>query len=103
MDDKNKAIKEMAKIMEECCNVYDDKGRHVRNKCNTFDCEYYCDTNHVCCSFGIKEATALYNAGYRNEKETAREILQTIRSYDGWNELGDLRDDIAETYGIEVE
>lgn len=48
-------------------------------------------------------ATKLYNAGYRNEKETAKEILQTIKSYDGWNELQRLRDDIAETYGVEVE
>lgn len=36
-------------------------------------------------------------------KETAREILQTIKSYDGWNELQRLRDDIAEKYGVEVE
>lgn len=36
-------------------------------------------------------------------KETAREILQTIKSYDGWNELQRLRDDIAEQYGVEVD
>lgn len=65
MKDKEKQIEEIQKIMEYCCNVYDDKGRHIRNKCNTFDCEYYCDTNDVCCSFSKKEATALYNAGYR--------------------------------------
>lgn len=38
----------------------------------------------------------------QTRKETAKEILQKIRSYDGWNELGDLRDDIAETYGVKV-
>lgn len=64
MNDKE-TIRDMQKIMEYCCNVYDNKGNHIRNKCNTYDCEYFCETNNVCCSFSLKEATALYNAGYR--------------------------------------
>ena len=45
-----------------------------------------------------------YQIGYKDaRKETAREILQTIKSYDGWNELQRLRDEIAEEYGVEVE
>ena len=70
----NKQIEEMAKIMEECCNVYDEKGNHIRNKCNSYDCEYYCDTNYVCCSFGMKEATALYNAGYRKVDDIVEKV-----------------------------
>lgn len=108
--------------------------------------EHNCNGGNDCLC--IKQATALYNAGYTQKinddevvvskeeyerlqielksfqitdmlkeayisqlkeelkqanKETAREILQTIKSYDGWNELQRLRDDIAETYGVEVE
>ena len=37
------------------------------------------------------------------EKETAREILQDIKRFDGWNELGELCEFIANKYGIELE
>ena len=64
---ENKEILEIQKILEYCCNVYDEKGRHVRNKCNCYDCKYYDDTNGVCCSFSEKEAIAIYDAGYRKQ------------------------------------
>ena len=63
MNDKDKEIKAIAKIINECCNHYDEHGRHLGNKCA--HCEYWCDTNNICCSFGNKEATYLYELGYR--------------------------------------
>ena len=66
---RDKQIEEMAKVLNECCNRYDVQGNHLGNKC--FDCECWCDTNHICCSFNTKEATALYNAGYRKASEVA--------------------------------
>ena len=59
----NKQIEEMTKIMNETCNIYDEQGNHVRNKCGECDC--WSDDNHCCCSYNSKEAEALYNAGYR--------------------------------------
>lgn len=49
------------------------------------------------------ENTKLKEELAQARKETAREILATIKSYDGWNELQRLRDEIAEEYGVEVE
>ena len=60
-------IKEIAKILNECCNYYDEQGRHLGNKCSY--CEHWCKTNHTCCSYNIKEAEELYNAGYRKIPE----------------------------------
>lgn len=71
-----KQIEEMAKVMNECCNRYDEQGNHLGNKC--FDCECWCDTNHICCSYNSKEAMALYNAGYRKAEDVAREIFTEI-------------------------
>jgi hypothetical protein len=62
-----KQIEEMARVLSECCNHCDENGNHLRNKCR--ECEYWDDTNYVCCSFNTKEATALYNAGYRKQSE----------------------------------
>lgn len=64
---KQKQIVEIARVLNECCNEYDEIGRHLRNKC--FSCEHWSDTNHCCCSYGIKEATALYEAGYRKASD----------------------------------
>ena len=73
---KDKQIDEMAKIMNECCNVYDDQGRHIRNKCG--ECEEWSDDNHCCCSYNQKQAEALYTAGYRKASDVAREIFEEI-------------------------
>lgn len=52
----------------------------------------------------LKQASELKAETIRIAKmETAKEILQTIKSYDGWNELQRLRDEIAEEYELEVE
>lgn len=66
MNDK-KQIEEMAKILNECCNEYDEQGNHLGNKCPS--CAYWSDTNHVCVSYNTKEAEALYNAGYRKQSD----------------------------------
>ena len=63
---EQKQIEEMAKVLDECCNRYDENGNFLGNKCSS--CEYWCDTNHLCCSYGNKEATAFYNAGYRKQE-----------------------------------
>ena len=68
----DKQIEEIARVLNECCNYYDEHGNHIGNKCS--QCEEWCDTNHVCCSYNTKEATALYNAGYRKASDVAREI-----------------------------
>ena len=84
--DKQKQIEEIQKLLEYCCNEYDEKGRHIRNKCNSWDCEYYDETNGVCASYGLKEAKALYDASYRKIPENA--VVLTREEY---NELEDLR------------
>ena len=66
MNDK-KQIEDIAKILNECCNEYDEQGNHLGNKCAS--CEYWSDTNHVCVSYNTKEAEALYNVGYRKQSE----------------------------------
>ena len=65
--EREKQIEEIAKVLNECCNEYDKNGNHLKNKCA--NCEYWCDTNYMCVSYNIKEATALYNAGYRKERQ----------------------------------
>lgn len=71
-----KQIEAMLKIMNETCNVYDEVGNHIRNKCG--ECEFWSKENHCCCSYNTKEAEALYNAGYRKSSEIAREIFEEI-------------------------
>ena len=69
----NKQIEEMVKIMNETCNVYDEQGNHIRNKC--YECECWSDDNHCCCSYNSKEAETLYNAGYRKSTDVVREFI----------------------------
>jgi dephospho-CoA kinase len=76
----DKQIEEIQKILECCCNEYDEKGRHIRNKCNSYDCEYYDERNGVCASYSLKEARALYNAGYRKIPEGA--VVLTKEEYE---------------------
>ena len=76
MTNEDKQIKEMVRIMNETCNVYDEQGNHIRNKC--YECEEWSEDNHCCCSYNTKEATALYNAGYRKASNVAREILEEV-------------------------
>lgn len=75
----DKQIEEMAKVMNECCNRYDEQGNHLGNKC--YECEEWSDDNNCCCSYNRKEATALYNAGYRKASEVAEEIFAEIEKY----------------------
>lgn len=106
---EQKAIEEIAKVLNDCCNFYDKNGNHLGNKCNSHDCEYWCDTNYLCCSYNKKEATAIYNAGYekipkgayiryrwqdkriykrikrllKSRKQTQRDIFEKLFSYIG--------------------
>lgn len=73
----NKQIEEMAKIMNEACNVYDGQGRHIGNKC--YECDCWSDDNYCCCSYNGKEAEALYNAGYRKAEDVAFEATDNFR------------------------
>ena len=73
-----KQIQEIKKILNYTCNEFDENNRHIRNKCNSYDCEYWSEENYCCCSFGQKEAEAIYNAGYRKASEVAREIFNEI-------------------------
>jgi hypothetical protein len=69
---KEKQIEEMARVMNECCNRYDEQGNHIGNRC--YECEEWSDDNYCCCSYNTKEATALYNAGYRKQSENTVEL-----------------------------
>lgn len=85
-------IIEIAKVLNECCGFYDEKGVFLRNKCNSHDCEYWCDTNYVCCSYNDKQATALYNANYRKIPKgavvlTKEEYEQLAIEYKRWEKL----------------
>ena len=64
---REKQIEEMVRVMNECCNRYDEQRNLLGNKC--YECEEWSDDNHCCCSYNRKEATALYNAGYRKQSE----------------------------------
>ena len=77
MTNRRKQIEEIAKVLNECCGFYDEKNVFLRNKCNSHDCEYWCDTNYVCCSYNDKQATALYNAGYRKIPDGAVVLTET--------------------------
>lgn len=63
---REKQIEEMARVMNECCNRYDENGNHIGNKC--YECEEWSSDNYCCCSYNTKEATALYNADYRKQE-----------------------------------
>lgn len=99
--DKQKQIEEIQKILEYCCNDYDEKGRHIRNKCNSWDCEYYDETNGVCASYSLKEAIELYNAGYRKITENA--VVLTEGEYSDLisDEVKTIERDIAEYWATE--
>ena len=73
-----KQIQEIKKILNYTCNEYDENNRRIRNKCNSYDCEYWSEENYCCCSYGQKEAEAIYNAGYRKASEVARKIFEEI-------------------------
>lgn len=78
----NKQIEEMAKLLQRVCS---------NTKICTSDC-YTCG------------AAYLHNAGYRDEKETAREILQEFWNIQyGQTELDNVCIRLAEKYGVEVE
>jgi hypothetical protein len=84
---REKQIEEMVRVMNECCNRYDEQGNHIGNKC--YECECWSDDNYCCCSYNTKEATALYNAGYRKQEwisvdERLPEIEGDART---WGEL----------------
>ena len=70
-------IDKMTKILNETCNVYDEQGNHIRNKCG--ECECWSDDNHCCCSYNSKEAEALYNAGYREASDVARAVTEQFK------------------------
>ena len=91
----NREIEEMARVLNECCNVYDEQGRHIRNKCG--ECECWSDDNHCCCSYNSKEAEALYNAGYRKSTDVVAEVLEILSELKE-NYLDD--DDVREACAI---
>lgn len=66
-------INDMAQIMNECCNYYDEAGNRICSKC--IDCEEWSKENFCCCSYNKKEATALYDAGYRKFFDVASLII----------------------------
>ena len=94
---RDNQISEMVKIMNECCNRYDEQGNHIGNKC--YECEEWSDDNHCCCSYNTKEATALYNAGYRKYSDVVKleEKLADVTA--NWQKLHDAYDaDCIEHY-----
>lgn len=75
---EDEMIIDIANVLDRCCNEFDDNGAHIRNLCG--GCEFWNDDNSCCCSYNRKEATALYNAGYR--KVADDEIVVKKREYE---------------------
>lgn len=88
MSEREKRIKEIAKILE-AVEMPADKFVSAPNKLEA-----------------RIEAEALYNADYRDQKETAREIFYKIKelywTYDDNVYWADIKH-LAEKYGVEVE
>jgi len=108
MNDENKVIEEMAKIIRDFAKELDGK------------CIYLlatCEDDKLKDSVHAKIAEALYNAGYKQEKETAREILSWAErvakpTYYNVDDnprmenlilLSDIYKFFKEKYGVEVE
>lgn len=68
--DKQKQIEGMAKILGNSC-LWKQYG-----SLNCYDCKYYSQENHVCCSFGNKEAEMFYEAGYRKADDVIDHLMQ---------------------------
>lgn len=59
---------------------------------NSFGCRYFSTKDMILNNdrFFNREATAIYNAGYRKESDTAREILDEVSKHFGGKWLVDL-------------
>ena len=73
---------------------------------NAWGCRY-CNTKAMKLNndrFFNREATAIYNAGYRKESDTAREILQKVLKFTLDDEVGlrYLIKNLAKEYGVEL-
>ena len=99
----NIQIEEIAKVIaEQECDAY-KYGRCIYDHC---DCDLNCSQGDLF----IRHAEALYNAGYRNEKEIAKEVFQKIYTYYKTNSadylseyfLTDLKE-MAQEFSVEVE
>ena len=60
---EDEMIKDIYRVLIECCNYIDDNNGLHGNKCG--NCEFWDDTNNVCASYERKQSIAIYNAGYR--------------------------------------
>ena len=78
---KDEMIKDIERTLIECCHFINENNGLSYTKC--VNCEYWDDTNNECASYERKQALAIFNAGYRKEQETAREILQEMFGYFG--------------------
>lgn len=71
--DKERQIEEMKKILGRSC-LWQKSG-----ELDCLNCEYFSEDNHVCCSFGHKEAEMLYKAGYGDTKAAVREFAKKLK------------------------
>lgn len=73
---------------------------------NTFGCRYFTTKEMKLNNdrFFNREATALYNAGYRKESDTAREILQMVaENYKGYeSDMDNLILALHKRYGVNL-
>ena len=90
----NKAVEEMGELLKV---IEKDVIRSCTGFCRGCDSKYKEYDNLTCYFMNIAER--LYNVGYKQEKETAKEILQYLWNFDPNN----LIEEIAEEYGVEVE
>ena len=94
--DKQKQITEMEKIF--CANCRKDG----------YSCSLYSSSDDWVCVQERERAEALYNAGYRKESDTAKEILHLIKSSEYVDSLKTIsiwavEKIFKERYGVEVE
>ena len=64
---KEQEINQLRKILGNSCLWKQSKDL------DCLSCEHFSAENHVCCSFGQKEAEMLYDAGYRKMDEVLKE------------------------------
>lgn len=76
---------------------------------NSFGCRYFSTKDMILNNdrFFNREATAIYNAGYRKESDTAREILDMIdgvptNEVNELNHLRLLKNAIVKRYGVDL-
>lgn len=91
---KQEQIEKMNTIMQEAHNNYCE-----HNSC--VNCPYFDKKPNLIYCENYLEATALYNAGYKQEKEVVKEIIAFLKRFEGYANIA--AEQLAEQYGIKLD